>query len=180
MPIPYKLRGFAPATGRVLWTSDGVGHYVYGSAVYENGVVVCGNSMFKLGPKGVVEHQRLRNGTGKGPHTGVLAGGYLFKGGVAPARVELATDEDVWKGQYKVRPGTTSTWGSMVHAGDKVYFTDQRGTTLVLASGPKYEVLALNKLGERTNASIAVSQGDILIRTHKHLWCIGKVEEAVE
>jgi len=173
MPIPYKLKGFNPTTGRELWASDGVGYYVYGSAVFEDGVAVCGNASFKLGPEGVVEQNRLRNGTGKGPHTGVLVGGYLFKGGAAPACVDLSLDEDVWKGQIKERPGATSTWGSMVHAGDKVYFTDQRGTTLVLAAGPKYEVLALNRLGEHTNSSIAVSQGEIFIRTYKHLWCIG-------
>ncbi len=64
----------------------------------------------------------------------------------------------------------------MVLAGERLYFTDQRGVTLVLAAGPKYEVLAMNLLGERTNASIAISQGNIFIRTHKHLWCIGKEE----
>jgi hypothetical protein len=68
----------------------------------------------------------------------------------------------------------------MVHADGKVYFTDQRGTTLVLAASPKYEVLAKNDLGEHTNASIAISQGDIFIRTWKHLWCIGAVAPAVE
>jgi hypothetical protein len=35
-------------------------------------------------------------------------------------------------------------------------------------------VLATNPLGDGlTNASHAVSDGDIFIRTHKHLWCIG-------
>jgi hypothetical protein len=55
----------------------------------------------------------------------------------------------------------------------KLYVTDQKGTTLVLAAGPKYEVLAVNPLGEHTNASIAISDGDLFIRTWKHLWCIG-------
>lgn len=174
MPIPYKFKAFDPKTGRELWASDGLGGYVYGSAVYDDGVAACGNTVYKLGPEGVVKQKRIRRGPGKGPHSGVLAGGYLYMGGVTPACIELATGNDVWKGQINKRPGTTTTWGSIVHAGDKLYFTDQKGTTLILAAGPKYEVLALNELGERTNASIAVSQGNILIRTWKHLWCIGR------
>lgn len=29
-------------------------------------------------------------------------------------------------------------------------------------------------LKERCNAAIAVAQGDLFIRTHKHLWCVGE------
>ena len=65
----------------------------------------------------------------------------------------------------------------MVYADDRLYFTDQKGTTLVLAAGRRYEVLAKNVLKEHTNASIAVSQGNIFIRTWKHLWCIGNESE---
>ena len=54
---------------------------------------------------------------------------------------------------------------------------DRRGATLVFAAGPKYQILAVNKLDEHTDASIAIARGDIYIRTHKHLWCIGKSEK---
>jgi hypothetical protein len=68
-------------------------------------------------------------------------------------------------------------WGSPIHADGRIYITDQRGSTLVFAAGPKYEHLATNRLNEPTNASIAISGGDLLIRTHKHLWCIGQKKE---
>ena len=43
----------------------------------------------------------------------------------------------------------------------------------VFAASPKYEVLATNRLeGEQNNSSIAVSNGELFIRTHKTLWCI--------
>ena len=54
------------------------------------------------------------------------------------------------------------------------------GVTLVFAAGPTYRHLATNPLNEHTNASIAVSGGDIFIRTHKHLWCISQNKEAKE
>jgi hypothetical protein len=42
----------------------------------------------------------------------------------------------------------------------------------VLKADPKLEILAKNPLNERTNASVAISDGEILIRTYKNLWCI--------
>jgi hypothetical protein len=65
-------------------------------------------------------------------------------------------------------------WGSLVHAGDRLYVTNLEGETLVLAAGPKFEVLARNPLKERTLASVAVSDGCLYIRTYQHLWCIGR------
>jgi hypothetical protein len=61
----------------------------------------------------------------------------------------------------------------MVAAGDRLYVTNLNGETLVLAASPKFEVLARNRLEERTLASPAISDGEIFIRTYQHLWCIG-------
>jgi hypothetical protein len=49
------------------------------------------------------------------------------------------------------------------------------GETVVLAANPRFELLAVNKLGggEATNSSLAISNGDIFLRTFKNLWCIG-------
>jgi hypothetical protein len=64
-----------------------------------------------------------------------------------------------------------------VHAGERLYITDQQGTTHVLAAKPKFEVLATNSLGkkgEMTRGSIAVADKELFIRTYQRLWCIGK------
>jgi len=47
------------------------------------------------------------------------------------------------------------------------------GTSIGAVAGGLY---AVNKLDEPCNASIAVSGGNLFIRTHKHLWCIGGVK----
>jgi hypothetical protein len=47
------------------------------------------------------------------------------------------------------------------------------GDTLVLDANPRFNVLAVNRIGpEHTDASIAVSDGELFIRTHQNLWCI--------
>jgi outer membrane protein assembly factor BamB len=108
--------------------------------------------------------------------TAVVAGNHLYtynNVGV-PACHDWQTGEELWKDQIAARPGGTTAWGSPVYADGRVYITDQQGNTTVFAAGPKYELVSLNRLGERCNASIAISQGNLFIRTHKHLWCVGK------
>ena len=63
----------------------------------------------------------------------------------------------------------------MVLSGDRIYVLNQASDTVVLKANPKFEQLAINTLGDgSSNSSHAVSDGEIYIRTHKHLWCIGE------
>jgi outer membrane protein assembly factor BamB len=61
-------------------------------------------------------------------------------------------------------------------SGDHVYTLSQGGDTVVFKVGPKFEEVALNDIGEMTNSSLAVSEGELFIRTHEALWCIGEEE----
>ncbi len=61
----------------------------------------------------------------------------------------------------------------MVAADGRLNVVNQAGDTLVFQAGPKYELLATNRLRERTQSSPAIAGGAIFIRTHRHLWCIG-------
>jgi hypothetical protein len=106
-------------------------------------------------------------------HPGVIGGDYLYSHSTVPRCYELRTGKEIWADQMSERPRLGQTWGALVHADGKVYICDRSGTTAVLAAGPKYELLALNSLNEPVNASLAISNGDIFIRTWKHLWCIG-------
>ena len=67
-----------------------------------------------------------------------------------------------------------SSWSSMVLADGRLYVINHSGDTFVLKASPKFEVLAANSVGEPDNASLAVSEGDLFIRTHKALWCIAE------
>ena len=50
----------------------------------------------------------------------------------------------------------------------------------VIQAGPEFKELASNSLGEKVQASIAVSQGQLFIRTEKSLWCIGNSKPPTE
>jgi outer membrane protein assembly factor BamB len=63
---------------------------------------------------------------------------------------------------------------SPVAVGDLVYIPNDAGVITVIKPGPKLEVVARNDMGERMNASPAISNRKIYIRTDKNLYCIGR------
>ena len=63
-------------------------------------------------------------------------------------------------------------YASLVGAAGKVYVTGRGGTIVVLKHGPKYEVLATNKLGEGIDASPVIVGKELILRGQKHLYCI--------
>jgi len=176
------LKGFDPKTGKELWRCQGINSYVYTSPLCGNGVAVqmagFGGSALavKLGGSGDITKDRLwlhpkniqRVGSGAivGDHV------YMVDENGLPHCYELMTGKDVW--QVEKRPGGSNTWSSMLVADGRLYVQCHNGDTLVFAASLKYEHLATNKLGEATNASFAVSNGEIFTRTAKTLWCIAE------
>jgi len=69
--------------------------------------------------------------------------------------------------------GGKVSWSVPVLIGDRLYAANQNADVFVLRARPKFECLATNSIGgEPMNASLAVSNGDMFIRTDKRLWCI--------
>lgn len=179
-----KLHYPLPGTGKELWTAAIGGSYSYSSPIVADGHLIYGSVVLKLGGTGDITKSRLKHKVGSMYiSTAVVAGDYLYSYnnvGV-PACHEWKTGNELWKDQITERPGGTETWGSLVHADGRVYIADKSGATHVFAAGPKYQHLATNRLGgEGMNASIAVAGGDIFLRTHKHLWCIGATKTATD
>ena len=67
------------------------------------------------------------------------------------------------------------TRASLTGADGKIYVTSESGKVVVFAAGDEYKVLAVNTLGEAPcRSSVAISDGQLFIRTAKSLYCIGK------
>lgn len=174
--LPHVLKGYDPRTGKELWSAKTGGSYCYHSPLHVDGLAIYGQALLELGGSGDVTKNLLRHRVGSMYiSTAVIAGDHLYtinNVGV-PSCYEWKTGNELWKEQIDKRPEGKEAWGSPVYADGRIYIADRQGTTSVFAAGPKYELLATNRLDERTQASIAISQGDLYIRTHKHLWCIG-------
>lgn len=61
---------------------------------------------------------------------------------------------------------------SPFYADGKVYLQSEDGITTVVRASTKFETLATSKLGERTFASYAVTDGAIYLRTETQLYRI--------
>ena len=97
----------------------------------------------------------------------------LKTNGMAECR-DLHSGEIVWRERLRGTGADDSTMSSPVLAGDRLYVPNQNADVFVLRAGPKFELLAVNSIGgEPMIASLAVSNGDIFIRTDKSLRCIG-------
>jgi outer membrane protein assembly factor BamB len=68
--------------------------------------------------------------------------------------------------------GLGDTYASPVGADNRIYLVGRNGTTMVLRSGDKLDVLATNKLDEPIDASPALVGKQIFLRGKKSLYCI--------
>lgn len=179
------FKGLDPKTGKELWRCEGLNKYVYTSPLYADGVAVAMSGYrgaalaVKLGGSGDITKDRLwlhpQNTQRVGSGAIVDQTIYLIEEPGIPHAYDLTTGEEVW--QVKKRPSGGRTWGSMVHADGKLYALMRNGSTQIFNADRNYELLATNELkGEETNSSIVISDGEILIRTFKHLWCFARPE----
>lgn len=184
MSFPKRVAAFDPLTGKELWTCSGLNELVYTSPIYADGVVVCmggymGSSLaVRPGGRGDVTATHRLWQVPKTPQrigSGVISGNHIYivnDPGTAQC-LELQTGKVLWTERLKGPGPRGDSWSSMLLAGASLYALNQAGDAFVLKANPQFEVLATNSLGETTMASPAVSNGDIFIRTHQNLWCIG-------
>ncbi len=184
--FPHHVKSYEPQTGKLIWQCDGLGDLVYTSAVIGEDaggkpvVVAMGGFhgpaiAFTPGGTGnITEKARLWRVDRRNPQrigSGVILDGLMYMAN-ADGTVECLdprTGEAKWEG----RLSGGSLWGSIVAAGDNLYVTTQKGDTVVFKANPsKLEEITLNRLGEGSNSTIAVSDGQIFLRTFKALYCI--------
>jgi len=184
---PKRVVAFEPASGKELWTCRGINPLVYTSPIYDakkeilvamggfNGAALA----VKAGGAGDVTEARrlwLHPKTKQRIGSGVIHAGHVFilnDPGVAEC-YELETGGLVWAERLSGAGKDNTSWSSMVLSDGKIYVANHSGDTFVLKASPKFEIIASNPLGEHTDASLAVSEGEIFIRTYKNLWCIAE------
>jgi outer membrane protein assembly factor BamB len=102
--------------------------------------------------------------------SGIVLGDHLFN--VSEPQIQcfdVKTGKELWSQRI---PGQ-SFWSSLVATPDRLYATSQNGTTTVFTPDPTaWKPLATNDLHEHTNATPAISNGQLFIRTDNALYCI--------
>ena len=180
------VTGHDLATGKELWRAEGLNPRNDGNYRIVASPVVHGDLLFapsrerpllalKPGGRGDVTASHVLWSFNNGPDvpTPVTDGTYLYSindRGIMYC-LEARTGKTVY-GPQRLRNATYS--GSAVLADGKIYITDEDGVTSVIRSGPKFELLAENDLGDYTLSSPAVSEGQIFVRTASFVYAIGQ------
>jgi len=172
-------------TGEELWRADGLNpqnnpaYRIVASPVVSGDIIYAPSRVrpllaLRAGGRGDVTESHLLWSFDNGPDvpSPVTDGTYLYivnDRGVVFC-LDAGTGETVW-GPERIPPGTYSS--SPVLADGRIYVTNEDGVTTVFRAGPEFEILAENDVGEYTLSSIAVSRGQIFLRTSEWLYAIG-------
>ena len=103
---------------------------------------------------------------------------YFVRGNTAVLScLDAKTGRVLYEGQRL--PGLREVYASPIAADGRVYFTSREGVTIVIAEGPDFAQLAVNRLDDEVDASAAVIGDRIYMRGRRFLYCIARDGEAV-
>ncbi len=197
VPVPWKdaggslqivsvagdvVQGFDAKDGRLLWSSRNTCEGLVPSPAVGDGMVFTASGFggaeatraYRLGGEGDLGESNLvwsqQRGTPKVPSLLYVAPYVYSVSDTSLATcLEAATGKIVWE---KRLGGSFSA--SPVYADGKVFFLSDQGDMTIVEAGPTYREVARNSLGERCQASPAISGGRVFIRTESSLFCVGR------
>lgn len=196
--VSYETWGLNPTNGRLRWYSESLA--ASNSSIVENNGVVyalegrggrAGAS--KVGGKDDItkSHGVWTGNTSNRFGTPVVQDGRLYSlnGSIATC-LDAKTGKEIYR--ERLQGGSSSSGGgrrggfgrggdysSPVISGNHVYYVNSSGLCYVLKTGPKFEQVSANRVTEDSEnfaATPAISNGEIFIRSTKHLYCVGNLK----
>ena len=185
------VSGHDPATGKEYWRADVLnpqrdGTYrIVASPTIVDGLIIAptrNNPLVAMRPGGsgdvATTHVAWTFAQGPDVPTPVSDGKLLYvvrDSGVVFA-LDVKTGATVY-GPERLPSGTYSA--SPILADGKIYVTtEEEGLTTVFRAGPKFEILSSNSLLDDCSpyclSTVAISEGQLFMRTSSYLWAIGE------
>ena len=179
------VTGHSPATGKELWRVDGLNpqgnrnYRIVASPIVWNDVLIAPTRVrpmlaLNVGGRGTATPPTMWSfDHGPDVPTPVTDGTlvYVVRDNGAAFALDLKSGATVY-GPERLPPGTYSA--SPVLADGHIYVTSEEGTTSVYKAGKQFALVAQNAMNDYCLSSIAVSQGQLFLRTKGHLWVIGE------
>jgi outer membrane protein assembly factor BamB len=181
------VTGHDASTGKELWRADGLNPQNNPAYRIVASPIIAGDLI--IAPARERPVLAIRTG-GRGDVTGThIAWSFTQRGPDVPSPVSdgtyvyLVTDNGIiWCLERKTgavvygpeRLANDLYSASPVIADGKIYVTSEnQGITSVYKTGPAFELLAQNSFDDYTLSSVAISQGQLFIRTQSALWAVG-------
>jgi outer membrane protein assembly factor BamB len=180
----YAVVAYDPDNGRELWRVNGTTIEVTPTIVVGHGLLFSSSGRagptlaIRPGGQGDVTQSHLVWSSPRGSPfipSPILVGDHLY---MVNDMTSIATSFDAKTGKtmWQNRLGSAMREGfsaSPVAVDGKIFFTNDEGETFVLRAGAEFELLHINRIGERTLASPALVDGRWYVRTSGHLFAIG-------
>ena len=187
VPAMERIRSYDLASGSVVWEGDGLTMNAIPSPVYEDGLV-----FLMSGFRGN-DLRAVRVNEAKGNIDGTSAVAWSFDRDTpyVPSPIVVdgilyflktnngvlsAFDAKTGKPHYQNQrlDAVPNVFASPVSAQGRIYFPGREGTTMVIRSGPAFQVLATNVLDDAFDASPALVDGELYLRGLRSLYCIAE------
>ncbi|RPI76852.1 MAG: serine/threonine protein kinase [Planctomycetaceae bacterium] len=184
MSVPHEIWGIDPETGEFLWFCEGIRDdgvctsvVIEGDMVYAVGGRGGSAVAVRAGGKDDVTktHVKWTKSIGSYVTSPVIQGDHLYWVNDRGLAICLSLADGATVFQSRV-PDAGQTYASVLAADGKLYAVTRQNGTFVLAASPKFELLArvvFAPAEEIFNASPAVSDGHLLLRSDKYLYCVG-------
>ena len=182
-----RVRSYDLATGKLLWDGDGLTPNSIPSPVAANGYVYLMSGFRGNALQAVHLAKAMGDISGSDavvwefdrdmPYvpSPLLANGiiYFLK---SNSGVLSAFNTETGKAHYGPErlQGISGVYASIVGTADRVYIAGRDGTVNVIQQGPKFTVLAENKLDDSFNASPAIVGSELYLRGGQYLYCIAE------
>jgi outer membrane protein assembly factor BamB len=180
-----KIYGIDPDNGEILWSCEGIDDYICPSIIAEGEMLyaVGGRQNTALairsGGRGDVTESHLlwKIREGSNVCSPCFIDGKLYwtseQKGIAHC-VDASTGKSIYK--QRLQPAPNLLYASPLAADGKIYYISREMGTYVVAIDDSFQLLAHNTIGDDDsvfNGSPVASEGCLLIRSNKFLYCIG-------
>ena len=181
-PAGDAVQGFEPASGERLWTVYSKGEGVTPSPVIGDGLLFSGSGFgaetiraIKLDPaaRGDLTQDAHRLGAEARRADAAVAALSRRAAVHASRRTASRCARTARPARWSGRNGWRAAYSaSPVFAAGRIYFLAENGNTTMIEPGRSFKELGVNPLEGHCQASPAISNGRIFIRSDKHLFCI--------
>jgi outer membrane protein assembly factor BamB len=185
-----RVRSYDLANGEVIWECGGQTVNVIPTPIASDGIAVCmtgfrGSAIFAipLDAKGDLTDSDkttwYHDGTTPykpgSPYTPspLMDGGLLYflkSNSAILSCLTFKSGEVVYDNQRL--PSLRGVYASPVAAAEQIYIVGRNGTTAVLKRAPQFELVATNIIDDPIDASPAIVDNEIYLRSKQHLYCI--------
>jgi len=177
------VQGLDPANGKPIWWCKGSGKDA--SPAFAAGLVYCDGGRAGVGvavdPTGAGDVSKTHikwtvPQVPEGLSSPIIVGDHVYRlhdPGVLRCW-KLATGAEVYAERL---PGVSTRANPIATPDGRIYFASA-GKSFVIKAGPRFEILATSDLGDASSASAAVSDGRLILKGSRFLFCVGLAVKA--